>query len=442
MSPSIAIIASGIYSPLCSAIEFAKKAQSIGYEIRVFAPTKAAGLLSFAGLEHHTIPNPKIDTRSPLLPATKQKHVSSAEKNKRLNAAISALGVDTLKDELNVINPDLIFIDCEMHAHIIVALSVGKPVIQYSSMYLSPPSIQAPPLHKRSFPGQGILGSKIGVAFLWAQHLFGKASKIRRNQRRDQGADHPAALIELAHRLNVPIRSLRRFACWQMPWSYRIPTALFLPRALDLPTKTYEDMTYLGPTIMAERVTRDFDEHRIAEFCDASGVQKRIYVGFGSMMSPDARLVPKLWDIASRHPEWRFLCAAGKHWNAMARQNVPRNVEILEWVPQQEVLEHSDLFIFHGGTSSLVEAVEAGTPMLVFPHVNDQKGSAARVVFHGLGRARRTKDSTKQIEADIVALLDNPNIAKNCEKTQQACRVERDSFDLGSYLSALFIKET
>lgn len=437
MSLRLAMIASGIYSPLCSAIEFAKRAERQGYDVCFFAPAKAADMLEFAGVEHHQIPNPKIHTLSPLLPAIPKKDATPAVINARLDAAISALGVDELSDALKRFDPDIVFADCEMHAHILVALSLGRPVVQYSSMFLSPPGLLAPPLNKRSFPGHGIRGSRLGIALLWAQHLLGKAAKIRRNRKRDFGADHPTALTELAKRLDVPLRSLRRFACWQMPWTYRIPTALFLPQALDLPTKPYANLHYLGPMIMTERPTRGFDEDRIAGYCEAADQRNRIFVGFGSMMKPDERLIPKIWDIASRHPEWRFLCAAGKHWDTLAKQSVPNNVEIVEWAPQQTVLEHSGLAIIHGGTGSLVEAVEAATPMLIFPHVNDQKGSAARAVYQGIGRARRVKDPTAQIEADIVELLQSPEVAENCKKMQMTCRSERDRFDLETLLRNL-----
>ena len=100
---------------------------------------------------------------------------------------------------------------------------------------------------------------------------------------------------------------------------------------------------------------------------------------------------------------------------------VPGNLVAVTWVPQITVLQAADLMIFHGGTASLCEAVSSGTPMLVYPQSNDQKGSAARVVYHGLGRAGRFDDPVENIETDISAILDDCIIKKNLYAAAPTC---------------------
>ena len=51
--------------------------------------------------------------------------------------------------------------------------------------------------------------------------------------------------------------------------------------------------------------------------------------------------------------------------------NIPSNIWTYSYVPQLEVLQHTDLFITHGGMNSVNEAMYYGVPMLVMPVIND-----------------------------------------------------------------------
>lgn len=437
MADRLVIIASGIPSPLSSALEFANRAAASGFEVVFFAPASAAAQIAHAGFEHQRIPNPRVNAFASLLPPVAEGH---PDQQKRLDAAVSALGVDDLQEMLKQSHSAGIFVDCELHAHIIVALSLDCPVVQYSNMFLSRPGLRAPPLHKEAYPGQGLRGSRLGVLTIWGRYLFRKASKILRNRVSDKGADHPSALLELARRYDVPIRKLIRLISWQMPWTYRIPTVLFLPQALDLPTRAYANLTYLGPMILQSRPAKEYDRARVSGFCEVGDGAKRIFVGFGTIMKPESELLSRIWEVARRHPEWRFLYAAGKDWKDFSGSGVPENVDVVSWAPQHEVLEHADLAILHGGIGGLVEAVESATPMLLYPHINDQRGSAARVVFHGIGRAGNRKDPVDKIEADIRFLLESPEVAANCRDMQSACRAEHEAHAVGNYLRRLVSK--
>ena len=434
MRSRLAIIASGIPSPLTSALEFANQARAAGYEVHILAPAASASMILHAGFRHYVIPNPKINAFQPLLPPARE---PDTDVNDRLDAAISSLGVDVLANTLSEVKPDAVFVDCELHAHIIVALSLDYPVIQYSNMFLSRPGFRAPPLHRRVIPGRGLRGSKIGVLLVWMHYLLGKASKVLRNRVADRGADYPRALLKLASRYRVPILKLLRLVTWQMPWTYRIPIVLFLPEALDLPTRPYSNQTYLGPMILRDRRERDHNRETVEQFCEAQSGRKRIYVAFGTIMQPESALVRRIWEVARRHPEWQFLYAAGKDWSDTAAISVLENVHVVPWVPQHRVLHDVDLAIMHGGTGGLIEAVAAATPMLLYPHINDQHGSAARAEFHGIGRMGDRKDPIEKIEVDIADLLGNPDIRVNCIRMQKACNEEIDREILGQYLTKL-----
>ncbi|KUJ79749.1 glycosyltransferase [Ruegeria profundi] len=431
MLKRLAIVSSGLNSPLSSALEFAKQAKSLGYEVRLFAPNFSAELIAHFGLDHCEFPMPCLDAFAPLLSHEELQALSPKD---RLDAAIKALGADEFAEALSRFQPDAVFVDCELHAHIIVGLSLGLPVLQFSNMFLSPPSSRAPPLNKRIYPKVGLRGSRVGVSLLWISFLLWKLKKALRNKLKYPGAEYSTVLLELARRYDVPIAKKLRLVCWQMPWTYKIPTVLFVPQAVDLPTRPYRDFWYLGSMILQDRPEKPYDRAKVARFCSAKNEGGRIFVGFGSMMKPKGDLLANLWIVARRNPDWTFLFAAGKNWEDISSLDVPPNVDVVAWVPQQQVLEHADLAIMHGGTGGFLEAVEAATPMLLYPHVNDQEGSAARAVFHGIGRAGRRTDTADQIEADIRSLLTNPKYKTNCEKMQSACHREKATRDLADFL--------
>ncbi|MFI6682246.1 glycosyltransferase [Streptomyces sp. NPDC050485] len=65
---------------------------------------------------------------------------------------------------------------------------------------------------------------------------------------------------------------------------------------------------------------------------------------------------------------------------------VPDHVRLItEWVPQDVLLEAADVFVTHGGHSSIREGLRSGTPMLVTPMYDDQPHSADRVAEIGSG---------------------------------------------------------
>lgn len=67
-------------------------------------------------------------------------------------------------------------------------------------------------------------------------------------------------------------------------------------------------------------------------------------------------------------------------WEGGKIDNLPSNVRIGAWWPQQELLGHSELraFVSHGGLLSLHEAAYHGVPTLVLPVFCDHDGNAAQ----------------------------------------------------------------
>ena len=73
-------------------------------------------------------------------------------------------------------------------------------------------------------------------------------------------------------------------------------------------------------------------------------------------------------------------------YNGNVPECIPKNVEIVTWFEQNDVLGHPKvkLFISHGGLNSLIESVYHGVPMALLPIGIDQYTNAALAVDKGI----------------------------------------------------------
>ncbi|WP_191305276.1 macrolide family glycosyltransferase [Lentzea cavernae] len=80
--------------------------------------------------------------------------------------------------------------------------------------------------------------------------------------------------------------------------------------------------------------------------------------------------------------------ARGMPWHLVTKGKVlspAMNVETHEDVPQPAVLEHASVFVTRGGMGGVMEALHHGVPMIVAPHMTDQRLNGQRVEELGLG---------------------------------------------------------
>jgi len=72
-------------------------------------------------------------------------------------------------------------------------------------------------------------------------------------------------------------------------------------------------------------------------------------------------------------------------WDEDNIPNLPSNVILKKWLPQQDLLAHPNLkvFVTHGGIFSLQEALFHKTPLVGIPLGTDQKSNMMRAQRHG-----------------------------------------------------------
>ena len=106
--------------------------------------------------------------------------------------------------------------------------------------------------------------------------------------------------------------------------------------------------------------------------------------------------------------------------------NVPENVLVLKWLPQNDLLGHpkTKLFICHGGNNGQNEAVYHGVPMLVIPIGVDQLAAGLRVKVHGYGNYIRDKETVTSDEVFemMQEILYNDSYSANIKKCSRIVR--------------------
>uniref|UniRef100_A0A336N5A6 UDP-glucuronosyltransferase n=1 Tax=Culicoides sonorensis TaxID=179676 RepID=A0A336N5A6_CULSO len=110
-----------------------------------------------------------------------------------------------------------------------------------------------------------------------------------------------------------------------------------------------------------------------------------IYVSFGSnakSASLSSEVRQTLLDAMSRLNYdilWKF--------ENDTIENLPKNVKIQKWFPQQDILAHRNIkaFVMQGGLQSIEEAINREVPLVVIPFFADQVSNAFKVVKMGCG---------------------------------------------------------
>lgn len=106
---------------------------------------------------------------------------------------------------------------------------------------------------------------------------------------------------------------------------------------------------------------------------------------------------------------------------------IPDNIHAYSFVPQVEVLTHTDVFLTHCGMNSINEALTLGVPMVAMPFLNDQLTNAQRIAEMGLGKRVRSFPSRgKELYAAVKAVYSDKKYKQNALKMQAAIKNQPD----------------
>lgn len=150
---------------------------------------------------------------------------------------------------------------------------------------------------------------------------------------------------------------------------------------------------------------------------DAPAEVRRIALTLGTV-APERRaplLVTILDALAPLDAE--LVVAIGPGLEPAAFLPRPANVRIVSFVPMSRLMRSSDLVVSHGGSGTMLAALEAGRPMVILPMAADQPTNAAACRDAGAALViEREGRTVPGIRAVVEAALADPSLAAAAER--------------------------
>jgi len=120
---------------------------------------------------------------------------------------------------------------------------------------------------------------------------------------------------------------------------------------------------------------------------------------------------------------YQVALAVGHRMAPGALGAAPGNFIVREYLPQTALLEHSSLFITHGGINSAHEAMLGGVPMLALPSRADHYIVASQVEAAGAGAVLDRSQATAPRLAELAErVLGDPAYRENSRKMGETLR--------------------
>ncbi|NP_001170917.1 UDP glucuronosyltransferase 1 family, polypeptide B1 precursor [Danio rerio] len=160
----------------------------------------------------------------------------------------------------------------------------------------------------------------------------------------------------------------------------------------------------------------------VEEFVNGSGEHGIVVFSLGSLVSSmpkeKADIFFKAFSMIPQRVLWRY--------TGEIPDNVPENVKLMKWLPQNDLLGHpkARAFITHGGTHGIYEGICRGVPMVMLPLFGDQADNVHRVATRGVGVILSIHDITVETLLDALNSVINNSSYK--QKMQKLSAIHND----------------
>ena len=153
-----------------------------------------------------------------------------------------------------------------------------------------------------------------------------------------------------------------------------------------------------------------------------------VYVSFGSTVKPSEMPAERKKVFLDTFRQLKYPVIW--KWDEDDIQNLPPNVKLSKWLPQQDLLSHPNLrvFVTHGGLLSLQEALYHQTPLVGIPLGNDQKPNLLRAEKRGYAiMLDWSSINSDQFLAAINKAMNDEDLRKNMKEMHELFVDARDS---------------
>ncbi|XP_043108755.1 UDP-glucuronosyltransferase 1-6-like isoform X3 [Puntigrus tetrazona] len=250
--------------------------------------------------------------------------------------------------------------------------------------------------------------------------------------------------------LNVFVSMLEPLICKLAYWSFEEVASNFLQRdvslieilstaavwlirydfSLEFPKPLMPNMQLIGGINCG---IRNPLKKEVEEFVKGSGEHGIVVFSLGSLVSSmpkeKAAIFFKAFSVIPQRVLWRY--------TGEMPDNVPENVKLMKWLPQNDLLGHpkAKAFITHGGTHGIYEGICHGVPMVMLPLFGDQGDNVHRVATRGVGVVLSIHDITAETLGDALNTVINDSSYKQRMEKLSAIHNDRpiQPLDLAVY---------
>jgi UDP:flavonoid glycosyltransferase YjiC (YdhE family) len=156
-----------------------------------------------------------------------------------------------------------------------------------------------------------------------------------------------------------------------------------------------------------------------------------VYLTFGTVAGGFAEALPAYGVALSALADVpaRVLLTVGRELELETLPEIPDNVHVERWVPQQDVLARAAAAVVHGGSGSTLGALAAGVPLVVVPLFADQPMNARRVAEVGAGLAvepnrANVAATVEPLRNAIETVLTEPSYGERAREIAAEARAE------------------
>ncbi|XP_051479776.1 UDP-glucuronosyltransferase 1A9-like isoform X16 [Apus apus] len=172
------------------------------------------------------------------------------------------------------------------------------------------------------------------------------------------------------------------------------------------------NMVFIGGINCAKRkpLSQEFEA-----IVNASGEHGIVVFSLGSMVSDipkeRAKEIAKALGTVPQTVLWRY--------TGEVPPNLPKNVKLVKWLPQNDLLAHpkTRAFITHGGSHGVYEGICNAVPMVLMPLFGDQMDNAKRVESRGAGLTLNILEMTSEdISTALKAVINDKKYKENIQR--------------------------
>ncbi|NXT46445.1 UD11 glucuronosyltransferase, partial [Pluvianellus socialis] len=207
---------------------------------------------------------------------------------------------------------------------------------------------------------------------------------------------------EFLHREVTLLELFSKASVWLMRYDF----------VFEYPRPVMPNMVYIGGINCKRKkpLSEEFEA-----IVNASGEHGIVVFSLGSMVSEiPMKKATEIADALGSVPQtvlWRY--------TGEVPPNLPKNVKLVKWLPQNDLLAHpkTRAFITHGGSHGVYEGICNAVPMVLMPLFGDQMDNAKRVESRGAGLTLNILEMTsKDISAALKAVINDKKYKENIKR--------------------------